>query len=430
MKEKNAVSTSKQNNKANSFGGWGWSIIFMCMIAYFIGGGINTDGLNIFVGALSGARGWDSAAMLSWSTYGGWIAIFFTFIFGHIIVKKGAKVVFVSTLFLTAIAIYFYGHTHNFAVYAISVASCSILSTGYSLTAPNTIQANWFPRKKGLALGWSTIGYPLCTMVFPFVTNFLMGSFGVESMFTCIAVFVLVFGIVSIFWCKNTPEEVGCAPDNDPLSAEEIMASQAAAKAYKSPWTMKRLLKTPQTWLIGIGMGLLWMVTVAIVSQLVARLMSAGYERNAAVSMLSVMGFFGIFGSYIWGYIDLKIGTKKATYAYAAWYAIALLLLIFMANTATIYLGVFMVGISVGGICNLIPSMIGSVFGRYDFAAASRFISAVTKGICACAYLYNARSLALTGSLTAGYIGLIVICAIAALLVAGIKPLTKPDSAQ
>ena len=297
MTEQNTATASKQNNKANSFGGWGWSMIFMCMIAYFIGGGINTDGLNIFVGALSGARGWDRAAMLSWSTYGGWIAILFTFIFGHIIVKKGAKVVFVGTLFLTAIAIYFYGHTQNFAVYAISVAACSILSAGYSLTAPNTIQANWFPRKKGLALGWSTIGYPLCTMIFPFVTNFLMGNFGVESMFTAIAVFVLIFAVISIFWCKNTPEEVGCAPDNDPLSAEEIKASQAAARAYKSPWTMKRLLKTPQTWLIGIGMGLLWMVTVAIVSQLVSRLMGAGYERTAAVGMLSVMGFFGIFGS-------------------------------------------------------------------------------------------------------------------------------------
>ena len=192
MTEQNTATASKQNNKANSFGGWGWSMIFMCMIAYFIGGGINTDGLNIFVGALSGARGWDRAAMLSWSTYGGWIAILFTYIFGHIIVKKGAKVVFVGTLFLTAIAIYFYGHTQNFAVYAISVAACSILSAGYSLTAPNTIQANWFPRKKGLALGWSTIGYPLCTMIFPFVTNFLMGNFGVESMFTAIAVFVPV----------------------------------------------------------------------------------------------------------------------------------------------------------------------------------------------------------------------------------------------
>jgi len=428
LTEQNTATASKQNNKANSFGGWGWSMIFMCMIAYFIGGGINTDGLNIFVGALSGARGWDRAAMLSWSTYGGWIAILFTFIFGHIIVKKGAKVVFVGTLFLTAIAIYFYGHTQNFAVYAISVAACSILSAGYSLTAPNTIQANWFPRKKGLALGWSTIGYPLCTMIFPFVTNFLMGNFGVESMFTAIAVFVLIFAVISIFWCKNTPEEVGRAPDNDPLSAEEIKASQAAARAYKSPWTMKRLLKTPQTWLIGIGMGLLWMVTVAIVSQLVSRLMGAGYERTAAVGMLSVMGFFGIFGSYIWGFIDLKIGTRKATYIYAAWYAVALLLLIFMANTVTIYLGVFMVGISVGGICNLIPSMIGSVFGRYDFAAASRFISAVTKGICACAYLYNAQSLKLTGSLTAGYVGLIVLCGVAALLVFLIKPVVKPQN--
>lgn len=56
-----------------NFGRRGWVIIIMCLIAYYIGGGINTDGLNIFVGALSGARGWDRAAMLTWSTYGGWL---------------------------------------------------------------------------------------------------------------------------------------------------------------------------------------------------------------------------------------------------------------------------------------------------------------------------------------------------------------------
>ena len=68
------------------------------------------------------------------------------------------------------------------------------------------------------------------------------------------------------------------------------------------------------------------------------------------------------------------------------------------------------------------------VFAFWNSAAASRFISAVTKGICACAYLYNAQSLKLTGSLTAGYVGLIVLCGVAALLVFLIKPVVKPQN--
>ena len=65
--------TKGRNDMSNNFGKWGWSTILMCLVAYFIAGGVSTDGLNIYVNALSGIRGWSTASMLSFSTYGGWI---------------------------------------------------------------------------------------------------------------------------------------------------------------------------------------------------------------------------------------------------------------------------------------------------------------------------------------------------------------------
>lgn len=420
-----STNTQKKHSDAGfSYGKWGWSMIIMCLIAYFIAGGVGTDGLNIYVNALAGIRGWDSNAMLAFSTYGGWIAVIVTFILGDITARnmKATKPIMIVTTLLTAVAMYFYGHTTNYAVYGISVACVSILAVGYSQIAPNNIQTNFFPRRKAIVLGISTIGFPLCTMIWPNVCNRLMGAVGVEGMFTAIAIFVAVFGIAQIFWCKVTPEEVGAAPDNDPMSKEEIEASMKAMREYKSPWTLKKLLSEKRTWFISIGLGLMWMVTVSIVSRLVPRLMSLGMERGPAVGMLSVVGFFGIFGSYIWGWIDQKFGTKKASLIYCVWYAVALVLLIMMQSKALMYIGVFMVGISVGGICNLIPSMVGTIFGRKDFAAANRFISAVTKGICACAYLYMGKMTASVG-MTGAYVGLIVVCAVAFILIALIQPL-------
>ncbi len=86
-----------------------------------------------------------------------------------------------------------------------------------------------------------------------------------------------------------------------------------------------------------------------------------------------------------------------------------------------IYIGVFMVG----EICNLIFPMIGTIFGRYDFAAASRFISPLARAIMVCAYFYDATRLQLTESITTGYIGLIVVCTVSFLLTYLIKPLDK-----
>ncbi len=418
---------SNKKDMSNNFGKWGWSTIFMCLIGYLISGGVSTDGLNIYVGALTELRGWDRAAMLSFSTYGGWIGVILAFVFGTVIVEKVARTkwIHIGTLLVTAAAMYFYGHTQHFAVYAVCVMVVSCMTAGFGLVSPNVIQTNWFPRRKALALGWSTIGFPLCSLIWPAVTNQLMLRFGVGGMFSGIALFILAYGLVCIVWCRPTPEEVGCAPDNDPMNAEEIRRSQLEMQQYKSPWTIQALVKEKRTWLIGVGLGLMWMVTVAIVSQLVSRLLEIGYERTSAVGMLSVMGAFGIVGSWLWGWIDQKIGTKKASLLYCGWYAFTLVLLILMNSPAVAFAAVGMVGVSVGGICNLIPSMTGTIFGRKDFAAANRLISAITKGICACAYIYVAQSVKLTGGLTGAYIGLIFICAVAAVLIGLIKPFEK-----
>ena len=107
------------------------------------------------------------------------------------------------------------------------------------------------------------------------------------------------------------------------------------------------------------------------------------------------------------------------------WYVIALLFLIFMLNPVMMWIGVFMVGISVGGICNLIPSMVGTIFGRKDFAAANRLISAITKGIMACAYLYMGNMEKQAWGMNGAYVGLIIISIIAFGLIFCIKPFQK-----
>ena len=54
--------------------------------------------------------------------------------FGQITVKykNGAKYVLVGTLLIAA-AFYFYGHTHNYYVYALCISICAAVACGYSL---------------------------------------------------------------------------------------------------------------------------------------------------------------------------------------------------------------------------------------------------------------------------------------------------------
>ena len=176
---------------------------------------------------------------------------------------------------------------------------------------------------------------------------------------------------------KDYPEEVGAYPDNIAQGAEQAESQMAAMRAYKSPFTIGRLLRDKDMWLIAIGFGLLWMVTVGIISQFVPRMISVGNSPETATLMLTIASLVGLVGSYFWGWLDQKIGTKLASCVYSLSYIIALLLLIFAQVQALVYVGIIFVGFGIGGLLNLMPSLVIAVYGRYDFTAANSLVSSI-----------------------------------------------------
>ena len=158
------------------------------------------------------------------------------------------------------------------------------------------------------------------------------------------------------------------------------MAAKAEESAKKL--TIKAIAKNKNTWLIGIGHGLLWMTTIGLVSNFVTKLVMVGSEPSFAVAMLTVAAVVGIVGSYIWGWLDQKLNTKNASIVYGIWYLVALLIMIFHNGSAvmTVIAAIF-VGFGIGGIGNLIPSIIGSCFGRFGFIRANQLIAPINTAV-------------------------------------------------
>jgi hypothetical protein len=111
--------------------------------------------------------------------------------------------------------------------------------------------------------------------------------------------------------------------------------------------------------------------------------------------------------------MDTKFGTKRASVIYAA--SIALFFALgLLQPLGTVFVWGSACGIMgcVGGIANLAPSMIGTVFGRWDFAAANRLISPIIMAVSSSAFLLAALFLKSPW----GYTGLYAACAVIALL--------------
>lgn len=401
----------------NRFGKWGWSIIIYVMILNFFYAALTTDGQNLFPTFFAEVNGWNSNTLLAVATPAGIIGIIGNFVFSRVVIKVKAKTVAGVTMIVTGICFGILGLAPSIPVYFVAMCLVCFFASGFGLSAQPVFMAHWFPKKKGIALGWSTMGAPFSSAFFVSGFSILFGKMGLTKSFLLIGVIVVILGIISFFWAKDYPEEVGAYPDNMPPSETESSETMEAAEG-KSQFTLGALMKDKDMWLISIGFGLMWMTLVGILSQFIPRMLSVGYDQSQALFMLTVVSIIAIPGSYFWGWLDSKIGTKKASFVFAFSYVIALVMLIASTNAVVVWIGCIFAGFGVGGLLNLLTSMVISVYGRMDFVFANSVIVPIASVLRVLAFLVVAVLLQISqGSYTLPYIVFIVIDIIGACLI-------------
>lgn len=420
------VAVSRTGSKTNlNFGTWGWAMIIFSMVMYFNVAGWCADGLNIFTTAFGERHGWDPSKLLTLATPGGLIGVAGSIIFGQIIVKKGTRFVITLCLALAALSIICFGRITTLTEFAIAYAFISFFSVGFFI-APNVLITSWFPSKKGFVLGITTIGLPAATALFVPLIAFMFSAFGIPNATTIYGIIMIVLAVIAFFLVKDFPEQVGCFPDNEKIPDEEVQQNLKEMESYVSPFTLRILLKDREMWLISLGFGCLWMVTVGIVVQMVPRLMEIGFEQNKAIIFLSLAALCAVPGSLIWGWLDQRLGTRSASMIYALWYILALIMLIVQtSNTVITFLTVVSVGIGIGGIGNLIASVVGTVYGRWDYAAANRIIFPILGSVRTLCFPVIGAALALTKSYSGAYAVFIAVNVIGLILIFFIRPECK-----
>ena len=400
MKNLNNPIEKKGTEKVSSnFGKKGWGVIIYVGVLYYFMTGMTVDGLNVLVPGLSELHGMNYNQVLAISTPAGIIALISCMFYGRLAAKKGAQFTAVLCLVLGGGATIWYGNANTITTYAISLTLMVSLINGFSNIAGNVYMANWFPRKKGLALGWATMGMNMASATIVIVLNAFAVRFGgMNISVTIIGIFMIVLAIFTKLFMKGTPEEAGCTPDN--LPPDQLNGNRIENYVHKL--TYMKVFKTKETWLMAIAYGVNGMVTVGVMSQLVPRLMERGYELNTAIMMLTIAAIIGLAGSYAWGVVDQKWGTKTASLYFAMWYIVGIGFNL-IDNTICLYISLFMIGVAIGGNANFPPSMVTTIFGRREFPMAFTVMNTIQGVIRNMAFLVLAAAISITGSFTGAY---------------------------
>ena len=284
-----------QQKKSYNFGFRGWLLILWVatgMFSYVVAG-------NYPLNIMSNAPAYGPSTTLSMVYTGASIVgIIIQVIFSSKVRnwKKLSVILGIATLVFMVLEMVVPGGNGKASIlWIICFGIATAISALYGTWALSVLVGVWFPRRKGTVMGIITFAFPIGNALLGgFAGKFLPLAFGGDGMAALkslwpYVVVVLIGFIIGIATISEFPEQVGAFRDNDKSLTPEIankMMLEEIENRKTTVWKTGHTMASPDFWFITIPMGLLLMFAVG-----------AG---------------FGIIGSYVFGLLDTKLGTRMA----------------------------------------------------------------------------------------------------------------------
>ncbi len=387
--------------------GKGWHLMVFCILAMLVtNAGVN-DGLNIALPEIASGAGLDYNLCLSMGTVAGFVGVAMMIVIGKLRDRFGGRVMCCALFVIFGLTFNFlFLRATNIVMYAVS--QCIMVSCGqgcfYLCTGP--MQSDWFPKKRGVVNGISTIGANIGTAVLAPLMTFLLTLGTYKTGLSVFGWAAIVLALYAFATLRDNPVDAGMYPDN--VTKEEYERDYQNLEhqdAYVSDWTMSRIIRCKEAWLAAIVPGFITLGLLGIITQFVQRNTSLGLSQGQAIGAMTVAGLVGIIGSYAIGFIDTKLGTKKACIIYCACFALGILFNLLGAfGTPFVYISIGIVGFCLGGSTNMSLSFPASIFGVLDYPTVNGFIFPVNYCIGCLNFVVNGFVMKMTGSLSKAYL--------------------------
>lgn len=403
-KSKGENAVKKANNLPNGnknsiihFGGWGWLTIVFCLLMFWFYVGMVNDGTNYLAPAVAANLGVEKSVILACNSAAGLVGVLFYIVLGQVNKRIGPSITAGLTTIASAVAYWAAGNATSVAMYLISMCFVvgSIMTAGY--IAGGTLVAQWFPKKKGVVMGYTTMGHNLASAFYVPLVMVLFGTLGVRMGVFPICIATAILGVFILIFQRDLPFQRGLNPDNvsDHVYQTEYDTGEGDADG-NGGWTVGKLLKTKELWLAAITTGGFQICSVGVMQQLVSRNVELGFAEGTAVSIMTVLALGGVVGSWLIGIIDDRLGTKRTMMGFGVWYATALLLN-FTNNMSLVYVSLFMIAMGIGGSANFTTSLPASIFGRQGFDLVNSVCFPIQGAVTALCFLVNSLVLNVTG---------------------------------
>jgi MFS family permease len=171
----------------------------------------------------------------------------------------------------------------------------------------NNVIAQWFIRRRGLVMGFAGLSLGIGLLIFPELTQFLIGQYGWRGAWLGLGLLVWAM-MLPLTWLfvRDRPELYGLSPDGDQMSRQETDHI-----ANEVNWTLPEARRTGIFWLFTIALSIITMVTGGLVFHQLSLFEIRGLSRELAVDTFRTTAIFSILGNLLMGQLLDRYSARR-----------------------------------------------------------------------------------------------------------------------
>jgi MFS family permease len=296
--------------------------------------------------------------------------------------KFGPKWVIFFGVFLISLSLILMNYINSTWSFYVVWGVLLAMGVNIALSVPlNTVLANWFVKKRGLAMGVQWMFSALSgTAVVPIIA-FLIVAFGWRLACVFGGAAIGIIGLTATWFAfrRHRPEYYGYMPDGAATGEGAAEARQMidrgvqyAREIEEVEFTLRQAMRTRGYWLMVISNAFYGLIIAAVNVHTIPFLTDIGISQVQAASMMALMIGSGIPARLAGGLVGDRIKTRYLPYVTGVGYLLmcaGFVSYLAFSTRPMIYVWFVLYGLGQGIAIVLFPLMVARYFGRKAFGS-------------------------------------------------------------
>lgn len=414
---------------------YGWFIVGMAVTSGFLGAGLSQIVTGVMLKPITEDLGWTRTMTTGAITAGTITGGILSPLVGRLTDRYGGRFLMPLGALLSAGACVILAQlTTLWQFYAAYVLGRGVSAPFLTQVLPITAVANWFLRKRGMAIGIVAMSLPLGGSALTLLAQYIISHYGWRGVYWAFGALTLLFLVgPPILIVRKRPEDMGLLPDGEvapgPEREDPLVREKKGGPTPEVDWSLEEALRTRSLWLIILGFSVALVANGAIGFHQVAYFTDVGIPAGAAAGALSVYALSGAFANAMWGFIADRIPARTCNIFALFMSSVMVGFLITVHSAPMAYLFAVLFGVVARGEASLVEIMIAQYYGRASYGSILGFTVPFQMIGLGFGPLIAAVAFDFTGSYQGVFMGFVATYLFAGLTIVLARPPRLPDRA-